>query len=67
VDRSAARHRVATIDLHTGAESMYYGGDLIEIALAAVLASGWYAATGRALARGRRRARGSPAATAQPR
>ncbi|HZG03659.1 MAG TPA: cytochrome c oxidase assembly protein [Streptomyces sp.] len=40
-------------DLHTGARLMYYGGDLAELALAAVLAVQWYAATGRALARGR--------------
>jgi putative membrane protein len=38
-------------DLHTGAEVMYYGGDLAEIALAAVVALAWYAAGGRALRR----------------
>jgi putative membrane protein len=36
-------------DLHTGAELMYYGGDLAEIALAVVMAAQWYAAGGRAL------------------
>ncbi|MFF6984481.1 cytochrome c oxidase assembly protein [Streptomyces sp. NPDC008343] len=35
-------------DLHTGAQVMYHGGDLVEAALAIVLASSWYAATGRA-------------------
>jgi putative membrane protein len=30
-------------DVRTGAMAMYYGGDLIEIALAVVLASRWYA------------------------
>lgn len=36
-----------TADLRTGAQLMYYGGDLIELALAVTLAAGWYAATGR--------------------
>ncbi|MBC7272356.1 MAG: cytochrome c oxidase assembly protein, partial [Streptomyces sp.] len=40
-----------TIDLHTGAQLMYYGGDLVEISLAAVLAVQWYTTTGRAAAR----------------
>jgi putative membrane protein len=56
----------ATADVHAGAELMYYGGDLIEVALAAVLATGWYAATGRALLRTRRRAGGPPVRTAPP-
>ncbi|GHH71771.1 hypothetical protein GCM10018793_07730 [Streptomyces sulfonofaciens] len=34
-------------DLHTAARLMYYGGDLVEAALAAVLATQWYTATGR--------------------
>lgn len=38
-------------DLHTGAQLMYYGGDLIELALAATLALQWYTTTGRAHAR----------------
>jgi putative membrane protein len=38
-------------DLHTGAQLMYYGGDLVEAALAVALAVQWYAATGRASAR----------------
>lgn len=37
----------ATADLHTGAQLMYYGGDLVEIALAAIIAVQWYAASGR--------------------
>ncbi|MBB5933132.1 cytochrome c oxidase assembly protein [Streptomyces zagrosensis] len=40
-----------TPDLHTGAQVMYYGGDLIELALAVALAVQWYATTGRAHAR----------------
>ncbi|GGW99830.1 membrane protein [Streptomyces malachitofuscus] len=44
-------------DLRTGAQVMYYGGDLVEAALATVLAGSWYAATGRAERR-RCRARG---------
>lgn len=39
----------APADLRTAAEVMYYGGDLAEIALAVVLATGWYAAHGRTL------------------
>ncbi|WP_073759184.1 cytochrome c oxidase assembly protein [Streptomyces sp. CB03234] len=38
-------------DLHTGAQLMYYGGDLVELALAVTLAIQWYARTGRAHAR----------------
>ncbi|MER7490079.1 cytochrome c oxidase assembly protein [Streptomyces sp. NPDC126497] len=49
----------AAADLHTGARVMYYGGDLVEAALAVVLAASWYAATGRALVR-RRRADAAP-------
>jgi len=33
--------------IHSGAEIMYYGGDLIELALALVFFSRWYARTGR--------------------
>ncbi len=51
-------------DARTAAESMYYGGDLVEVALAAVLAAGWYIATGRALVRAGRRVRTPPATTA---
>ena len=40
---------------HTGTELMYYGGTVIEIALAAVVMAQWYLVSGRALARARRR------------
>jgi putative membrane protein len=40
---------------HAGAELMYYGGTVIEVALAAVVMAQWYLASGRALARTRRR------------
>jgi hypothetical protein len=40
---------------HTGAELMYYGGTVIEVALAAVVMTHWYLVSGRALARTRRR------------
>jgi putative membrane protein len=39
----------AAPDLRTGAEVMYYGGDVAEIALAVTIAVTWYAAGGRAL------------------
>jgi putative membrane protein len=42
--------------LQAGAQLMYYGGHAVEIALAAALLAGWYAKTGRELARERRRA-----------
>jgi putative membrane protein len=42
-------------DLARGAELMYYGGDLVEIAVALVLAAQWYAASDRAHSRARRR------------
>ncbi|MEV7141694.1 cytochrome c oxidase assembly protein [Streptomyces tauricus] len=47
--------RFAAVDLHQGAQMMYYGGDLAEGALAVVLGIGWYTATGRAWARRLRR------------
>jgi putative membrane protein len=40
---------------HTGAGLMYYGGTVIDIALAIVLMAQWYQASGRALARTARR------------
>jgi putative membrane protein len=43
------------VSRHTGAELMYYGGTVIEVALAAVVMAQWYLASGRALARTRRR------------
>ncbi|MFK8906928.1 cytochrome c oxidase assembly protein [Streptomyces sp. YS-3] len=39
-------------DLARAAEAMYYGGDLVEIALAVVLARRWYTAAGRLLPAG---------------
>ncbi|MGA4845777.1 cytochrome c oxidase assembly protein [Streptomyces sp. G5(2025)] len=49
-------------DVHTAARLMYYGGDLVEVALATVLAAQWYAAAGRAL---RRRGSRAPGAAGQ--
>ncbi|MGV9883871.1 cytochrome c oxidase assembly protein [Streptomyces sp. NPDC003006] len=49
-------------DLRLGAQVMYYGGDVVECAIALVLAVQWYAATGR---RTRRRA-GRPAGGREP-
>jgi putative membrane protein len=43
-------------DLAAGAKLMYYGGDIVEIALATVLALQWYRAEGRALRAAPRRA-----------
>jgi putative membrane protein len=40
---------------HTGAELMYYGGTVIEVALAAIVMAQWYLVSGRALARTKRR------------
>jgi putative membrane protein len=45
-----------------GAQWMWYGGDISELALAVLFLAGWYTATGRELARRRRRAQ--PQATA---
>lgn len=42
---------------HFGSELMYYGGTVIDVALAVIMMAQWYAATGRTLARERRRAR----------
>ncbi|MGW0337376.1 cytochrome c oxidase assembly protein [Streptomyces sp. NPDC003011] len=50
-------------DLHTGAQLMYYGGDLAELALAGTLAVQWYTATGRAHARRLRDPASAAAAT----
>ncbi|MGI5171771.1 cytochrome c oxidase assembly protein [Spirillospora sp. CA-253888] len=43
-------------DLHAGAQLMYYGGDLVELALAAVIGVHWYVTTGRAHRHAQRRA-----------
>jgi putative membrane protein len=40
---------------HVGAELMYYGGTTIDLALAVIVMTHWYQATGRELARTRRR------------
>jgi putative membrane protein len=45
---SPPRTAFTSTDLHAGAQLMYYGGDLVEVALAAALAVQWYKATGRA-------------------
>jgi putative membrane protein len=58
---------VATADLQAGAQLMYYGGDLVELALAAVIALQWYTATGRARVRRHRRAALLEAPVAAPR
>ncbi|WP_434443567.1 cytochrome c oxidase assembly protein [Lentzea sp. E54] len=50
-----------TTDLHAGARLMYYGGDLVELALAVILAVQWFTATGRALTRARRARAATPA------
>ncbi|MFD0318204.1 cytochrome c oxidase assembly protein [Streptomyces flavalbus] len=42
-------------DLHSGVQWMYYGGDVVDAALAVVLGAGWYTAVGRARARRTRR------------
>ncbi|WP_329461733.1 cytochrome c oxidase assembly protein [Streptomyces sp. NBC_01431] len=52
--------RFAAADLAGAAEWMYYGGDLVEIALAVAVAAQWYAAAGRRLAREARRAPPGP-------
>lgn len=44
----------AADDLHLASYVMYYGGDVIGIALAVLLCHQWYAAEGRALVRSRR-------------
>lgn len=46
---------VSAADLRTGAQLMYYGGDLVEVGLALVVLLGWYAETGRSLRRRQRR------------
>lgn len=44
----------AEADLHLASYVMYYGGDVVGIALAVLLCHQWYAAEGRALVRARR-------------
>ncbi|MGV9366304.1 cytochrome c oxidase assembly protein [Amycolatopsis sp. NPDC003731] len=45
---------LAVADRQAGAELMYYGGDVVELGLALIIALQWYAARGRAEARSRR-------------
>ncbi|WP_218920435.1 cytochrome c oxidase assembly protein [Lentzea guizhouensis] len=52
-----------TTDLHHGAQLMYYGGDVVELAIAVVLAVQWYVSTGRVRSHEQRRA-GKVTATA---
>jgi putative membrane protein len=47
---------LAVADRQAGAQLMYYGGDVVELAIAVILALQWYAARGRAEARSRRTA-----------
>jgi putative membrane protein len=51
---------------HLGAELMYYGGTVIDMALAAIMMSQWYAATGRALTRARRRLAAADSTAGRP-
>ncbi|KDN17196.1 cytochrome c oxidase assembly protein [Amycolatopsis rifamycinica] len=46
---------LAVADRQAGAQLMYYGGDVVELGLALVVALQWYAARGRAEVRARRR------------
>ncbi|MFC8130258.1 cytochrome c oxidase assembly protein [Streptomyces sp. NPDC057302] len=50
----------AVADLHGASYVMYYGGDVVGIALAVLLGHQWYAAGGRALVRARRAPRAHP-------
>jgi putative membrane protein len=43
------------IQLHLGAQMMYYGGNVIEVLLAVIVMTDWYQRSGRRLARERRR------------
>ena len=51
--------------VRTGAQLMFYGGDVIDLALAVVLLAGWYARGGRRL-RHAAAVRSGPAASAHP-
>jgi putative membrane protein len=50
--------------LRLGAEILFYGGDLIEVGLAAAMLATWYGSKGRELARQERRATRAPVRTA---
>jgi hypothetical protein len=45
---------------------MYYGGTVIDVALAVIIMAQWYAATGRALARQRPAAPDAPVIASRP-
>jgi putative membrane protein len=49
-------------DIQLGAQIMFYGGDVIELALATALLTSWYRRTGRQLAHQRRRYEPQPVA-----
>ncbi|WP_410643836.1 cytochrome c oxidase assembly protein [Amycolatopsis sp. lyj-346] len=51
---------LAVADREAGAELMYYGGDVVELGLALIVALQWYAARGRAEVRARRRIAAAP-------
>ncbi len=51
---------LSVADRQAGAQLMYYGGDLVELALALVVALGWYAARGRPVSRRRGYPAGAP-------
>ncbi|MFI6090444.1 cytochrome c oxidase assembly protein [Streptomyces sp. NPDC051218] len=56
----------AAADLHQASYLMYYGGDVVGIALAVLLCHQWYASEGRALARARRTPGGETARPGPP-
>jgi putative membrane protein len=57
------RHGGTEQQLQAGAQIMFYGGDLVEVALAVAILSNWYARTGRQLARATVAASGPGAAS----
>jgi putative membrane protein len=60
-------HAGSPDEIRLGAQVMYYGGTVVEVALAVVLMAAWYARTGRELARERRRAvSATPAPAGRP-
>ncbi|MFS0910475.1 cytochrome c oxidase assembly protein [Microbacterium sp. 179-I 3D2 NHS] len=48
---------VSRLDLQTGAQIMFYGGDLVDLVLIALVLWGWYRASGRRAVTARRRVR----------
>jgi putative membrane protein len=63
-------HHFSAADLSrpgiSGAELMYYGGTVVDVALAAVVMTQWCQSTGRALLREQRRTAVLAAAAARP-